>query len=855
MKIRLSQELVEKFPGIQAAVIVLNNIKNEKKLSNISQLMRGVTAQRKLEFKDEEKKKNIGIILQNGRVDEKMLQEVQLLESKVKKAGAGRELGNTNNLEGLLNYLSVKYLVPVFGYDLDEVEKDLEINLIKPKQGKHPDDFIFLPTSKHIVIWLIDIGSVEKDQFARLPAEFCKIIQKYCGGTLSNTQVINADVLEADLNYTSEKEKAYLETLQKEAAKPEPVFDEATGQQLPDFLADQGSSPKPQQLIPDLVKDLAKAALKEYLVAHNALKDELIDQLELHTPAEQNHGDYACNIAMKLAKEMQKSPQEIAESIIQLFPKNDLIDKAETAGPGFINIYLSQNFLQKELQNIISLKQNYGRLGIGQGQKVAIDYSSPNIAKPLGVHHLLSTVIGQTITNLLRFSGYKVFALNFPGDWGTQFGKLLYAYKTWGDRSVIEKDPLNELLKIYVKFHQEAEKDPTLEDRGREEFKKLEEGDNENLELWKWMNQISIRELERIYQKLDVHFDEYLGEYIYLESAREIVKEGKEKGVITEGENGAWVVRFENDKYPPYILQKSDGTTIYATRDLASIRDRIERLKAKTLLYVVDVAQTLHFNQLFETARKFGYTDINFRHVVFGRMLLPEGKMSTRKGEIILLDEVIKEAALRAQKLVDEKSKDLSLQEKEQLAQSMAVSAIKYNIISQNRETNITFDLDRMLSMEGNSAPYLEYTLARANSILRKSASQQLEKKTKPVIVKDQNQTDLFSLAEARIMDENISPANPEEKPFGAPAEQSLLHFLIKMPESVLAASENYKPNILATYLYDLARAFNNFYDKVSVLAAADEQLRASRLNLVEATAIALRNGLTVLGIAVLDKM
>lgn len=853
MKIHLSPDLISKIPGIRVAAIVLKNVKNERKSSNVSQLLRGVCAQRKLQLKNDEKKKEIMSVLNNGKVGEKLLPEVQLLESKIRRIANSRDIQHQNNIEGILNYLGVKYLVPVYGCDLDQTEKDITLELIKPKQGKHPDDFSFSPETRHIAVWLIDIGSMDKEQFSAQPKEFSKIIQKYCSGLEDNIFILDADSREADLGYTSEKEIAYKEEQLKKLQSAE---DPETG--LPGFLGPSAAAKiKPEPLLKEKIYDLLRRSAHEYLNTQQSYREELLDQLDIQTPNDPTHGDYACSIAMKLARELQKSPLEIAEAIIQLIPKNDLIDKAETAGPGFINIYVSPSFLIGQLDSIRSYGENYGRLTVGTDKVVAIEYSSPNIAKPLGVHHLLSTIIGQILTNLFRFAGYKVVALNWPGDWGTQFGKLVYAYKTWGNEEIVLKDPLNELLKLYVKFHDKAEKDPALEDKGREEFKKLEEGDEENLKLWSWMKEISIRELERIYQKLDVHFDEYLGEYMYLDRAREMIREGIEKGIITEGEKGAMVVKFEEDKYPPYIMQKGDGTTIYASRDLASIKDRVERLKASGLIYVVDVAQSLHFNQLFETARKFGFTSQEFKHVVFGRMQLPEGKMSTRKGEIILLDEVLKEATSRARTLVEEKSKDLLPEEKARIAEEMAVSAIKYHIISQNRETNITFDLDRMLSLEGNSAPYLEYTLARANSIIRKHGEETAAKKAPQLpLVKNDLQTDLFSITEAKLLEESL-PAkdSSSEKPFSNPAEIALIKLLPHFPEAIEHSVKEYKPNLAAAYLYELARAFNSFYDKVSVLSAGSPELKESRIKIVQAVAQVLRNGLNVLGMAVFEKM
>jgi arginyl-tRNA synthetase len=607
-----------------------------------------------------------------------------------------------------------------------------------------------------------------------------------------------------------------------------------------------------------LMTAIAEATAK-YLAAQNM--DAGTAEIELETPHDPAHGDYAANIAMKLGKMSGRNPREVAEGIIQNLPRLDYVEKTEIAGLGFINFHLSTAFLAGELDLINRLKNNFGRSAVGAGKKVLIEYSAPNIAKPLGVHHLLSTIIGQTLVDLFRFGGYEVIALNYPGDWGTQFGKLLYAYKTWGDEETVKKDPLNELLKLYVRFHDEAEKDVALEDKGREEFKKLEEGDAQNKELWRWMKDLSIQEIERLYKVLGVHFDEYLGEQMYLEKARTIIEEGKARGIITTGEKGALIVQFEDEKMPPYMLQKSDGTTLYSTRDIASIKDRIERWHPDELIYVVDVAQSLHFKQLFEVAHKFGFTGPQYKHVIFGRMQMPEGPMSTRKGDVILLDEVIKEAVAHAEKLIAEKSKDLTDSEKEFIAREMAVSAIKYNIISQNRETNITFSWEKMLALDGNSGPYLQYACARAHSILRKAkeAAKDATTAAKPVpkMIKESNQTDLFTMTEEAEDVGAKSPAPHEENavPFGNVAEKRLLRMLPRLPEYVELAIRDYKPNLLCNYLYDLARAFSAFYNEVPVLTAATEELKNSRLKIVQGVSNVLGNGLKVLGIAVFERM
>lgn len=860
-------------PGIQVGVLVLKNLKNQRKYTAVDQLLRGVCAQRKNELKNDTRNKQIQALFNAAREGNMVLPEAQLLESNIKKIGRAREINSPNNLYALIHYLGLKYLVPVFAYDLDTIGKDIHVDFIETKQGKRPEDIELSPETRHAVIWFINLGSQTKEDFTALPDEFINLIGKYCGGSDANIYILDADNTEADLDYESELEKELKEQASQNQEENTQNEQESIGQarsrtdnnesstsettpetEQPPFLKED--TPKKVSNEPATTKDQITQILER---AVNKLLNERPEnaapqlEMDVETPSDPTHGDYSSSIALKLSKTLQKAPHEIANLLIQKIEKPDSIEKIEIAGPGFINFYLSANYLMQALKSINSLKTKYGRLGIGHGTKTLVEYSSPNIAKPLGVHHLLSTIIGQTIANMFKFAGYDTVTLNWPGDWGTQFGKLIYAYKTWGSEEEVKKDPLNELLKLYVKFHEEEEKNPELVEKGREEFKKLEEGDDENGNIWEWFRDISIKELERIYQKLGVGFDEYLGERMYLEDAKEIIKEGVEKGIIREGEKGALIVKFENDMYPPSMLQKADGTTLYASRDLASLKDRIVRLKGDKIVYVVDVAQKLHLEQLFETARMFNWGDAEFKHVIFGRMQLPEGKMSTRKGDVILLDEVLKEALNRTKKIVAEKSRELSDEEKNHIAEKMAVSAIKYNIVSQNPETNITFDWDKMLSLEGNSGPYLEYSYARAKSILRKADE---ETEIKPASTTNDRQTDLFSLTKDVVATKSTGTAGENaEKPYSHQSEQRILHMLPRFPDVIEQAVKEYKPNLISNYLFDLARAFNSFYNEVHVLTAATEELKESRLKLVEAFAQVLQNGLTVLGIDTFERM
>jgi len=801
------------------------------------QLFRGAWAQKKSEWKNEDKYRQVGELIKKTQVDGRILPETQLLESTARKIKRGNPREEKNNLYALAHYLSIKYLVPLECKDLEQVEKDLQLDFITPTKGKKANDFEVTDQTQNAVFWLIDVGSHSKEDFPTLPDQFASVINKYCGSTDPSIFMLNCDNREVDLEYVSEKERQY--------KLDNPLINESGG----DLLASE--EPAPYKTNPAPAIKSIKEKLVDFMEAaakNIGIEDQYIkDQIEIETPATEAHGEYSSNIAMRLGKTLNRAPLELAQSLIQASPLPDFVDAIDTAGPGFINFHLSQNCLENRLEEILTQKGKFGRINIGEGQKVLVEYSSPNIAKPLGVHHLLSTILGQSLADLHRAAGYDVVSLNWLGDWGTQFGKLLYAYKNWGDEEIVKKDPLNELLKLYVHFHEEAEKDPALVDKGRAEFKKLEEGDQENLKLWEWMREVSVIAINRIYEKLGVKFDEYLGEKMYLEAAQKILKEGKTKGVFTEGEQGAIIVKFENDKYPPFMVQKADGTTLYSTRDLASIRDRIERHHPQKMLYVVDVAQKLHFQQLFETAHKLGIDGAELVHVSFGRMQMPEGKMSTRKGDVILLDEVIKEATQRTEKIVNEKGRELMDEEKKRIIDGMAIGAIKYNIFSQNRETNINFQWDKMLSLEGNSGPYLQYAYARAKSILRKAEESPVAPAQN---IKKDSQISLFSMEEARKAEEE-----KDVQPFQHPAEQELLRLLPRFPEKIELAVHDYKPSTVTTYLYEVARAFSTFYSEVHVLTTSKPDLRKSRLKLVRGAAQVLQSGLRLLGIDVFERM
>ena len=570
-------------------------------------------------------------------------------------------------------------------------------------------------------------------------------------------------------------------------------------------------------LIKSLISDAVQAAGFE-------LNEE---EIRLDQTKTLEHGHFSTNVAMILAGKLKQAPRQVAEGIVN-YLESEWIKKAEIAGPGFINLWIEQKFYTDEAASILKnldamLKDAFE----ASSQKTLVmDYSHPNIAKPMGVHHLLSTIIGDSIKKIYQRYGWKVVADNFIGDMGTQFGKLMYAIKEWGVMEAIEKDPIRELQKLYVRFHQEAEdsaQQEALEDAGRLEYLKFEQGEPEARKLWEKIRAWSLQEIQPIYDRLGVEFDVVHGESFYEDKMQPILEEGIEEGVIVEGEGGALIIPSDDPEGTPALLKKSDGATLYATRDLARIKYWEETWHPQLMMVVVDQAQSFHFEQVFFAAQKLKLTEARNVHVDFGRMQFKDGKMSTRKGNIILLTEVLDEAEERAKALVAEKGMDLSEEEAEILAKDMGINSIKYNILSQNRTTNITFDWDKMLSFEGNSAPYLMYTIARAKSILRKAE-----------VTTEACQKFTFA---------------PE-----LDVEMQLMIQLLMYPDAIRRAAEDFKPNHIANYLYQLASDFNSFYNGNSILKA-DETLRNSRLLMTAAVIRVMEDGFGLLGMRSLERM
>lgn len=546
-----------------------------------------------------------------------------------------------------------------------------------------------------------------------------------------------------------------------------------------------------------------------------------IEKKDLQNSTKKEFGDFQTNFAMVNSKKIGKNPREIAKELVEQFDGKGIIKKIELAGPGFINIYVSDEKLNEEITRFGSEKFEYG---IDTSRIVAIDYSSPNIAKRMHVGHLRSTIIGDALKKIYEEIGFKVYGDNHIGDWGTQFGKLIVAYNKWLNKEAYEKNAIEELERLYVLFSTESKKDPSLEEEAREELRKVQIGDPVNLALWKEFITYSMKEYQKVYDRLDIHFELVNGESFYNEMMPKVLDDLRQKGLAKE-DDGALVVFFDENKLPPCIVQKKDGSFLYSTSDLATIKYRKEKLNVDIALYVVDERQAGHFKQVFEISRLLGgLYEYEKHHTQFGIMRFGNGMIfSSRGGNVIRLTDLLDQAKEEVKKVVDEKNPNLSEEERNKISEAVGVCAIKYFDLSQNRTSPILFEWDKVLSFEGNTGPYLQYTYVRIKSILNK------------VDKIDEN---------AKVLVESSTEA-----------ERDLVSTILKLPTAVIKAYETKKPNVIADYVYDLAKKFNSFYNNEKILTASSEELRNSRILLSEKVGEALKKSLALLGIKTVDKM
>ncbi|WP_096153243.1 MULTISPECIES: arginine--tRNA ligase [Bacillus] len=553
-------------------------------------------------------------------------------------------------------------------------------------------------------------------------------------------------------------------------------------------------------------------------VIHEQVKDTLslveIEKLIEH-PKYAHLGDLAFP-AFILSKTLRKSPVVIAKELADKI-KHDVFEKVVAEGP-YVNVYLKKELVSiGVLDSVLTEGNTYGSLTFGNSETITIDLSSPNIAKPFSMGHLRSTVIGNALANLAEKCGFKTVRINHLGDWGTQFGKLIVAYQLWGNEQQVRSNPIKELLSLYVKFHEEALGNKQLEDEARSWFKKLEDGNEEALSLWKWFHDESLKEFKKIYKLLNIRFDSFNGEAFYNDKMGETLELLKEKGLL-ETSDGAEIVSLEEYNLPPCLIKKSDGATLYATRDLTAALYRQKEYGFSKALYVVGHEQSLHFQQVFKTLGKMGFAWSNeMTHIPFGFILKDGKKMSTRKGKVVLLEEVLKEAIDLAKKNIESKNPNLASRNK--VAKQVGVGAVIYHDLKNDRLNNIEFSLEEMLTFEGNTGPYVQYSNARAFSILRKA------------------------------------PTTADEKLTGLSDEYSwsVIKLLMKFPLVVEKSFANYDPSQITKYLFELSQEFNKFYSHVKVLEEGPKL--SSKLALVKAVTIVLQEGLHLLGMEAPEEM
>ena len=543
---------------------------------------------------------------------------------------------------------------------------------------------------------------------------------------------------------------------------------------------------------------------------------------ELTLASDPRFGDYQTNAALILGKQRNENPRVLAEKIVAHFVTDDLCEPPAVAGAGFINFTLRPAAVAEKTMEV--LRDN--RLGVAEAkstQRIVIDFGSPNVAKPMHVGHIRSTVLGDALARIAQFLGHEVIRDNHIGDWGTQFGMVIYGWKNLLDRQALQRNPLAEIVRIYKETNERAARDPEVREACRQELIKLQAGDKENLDIWNECVAFSMQDFERVYKLLDIHYDIQCGESFYHDRLSGVVERLLESG-IAEISEGAVVVFFRKNSEladKPLITRKRDGGFNYATTDLATIDYRMNDLKADAVWYVVGAPQILHFKQIFEIARREGYT-AELRHITFGSILGEDRKlMKTRSGENVPLRELLEEACKRARKIIEEKNPQLSDDEKSDIAQKIGIGAVKYADLSQYRMTDYVFSWDKMLSLQGNTAPYLQNAYVRIRSIFRKAGE---------------------------------SAPRIDELVLADSAEINLAKRLCQFAETVPQVLNDFRPNILANYLFEAANSFHTFYEACPVLKS-EEPTRSSRLALCDLTARVLKHGLGLLGIQVPEKM
>ena len=552
-------------------------------------------------------------------------------------------------------------------------------------------------------------------------------------------------------------------------------------------------------------------------------KEEIRSMIE--TPADSKMGDYAFP-CFKLAKILRKAPPMIAKGIAEAIGDDAMFEKVEQVN-AYVNMFLKKDAFAKEVvSEVVAAGDDYGKCSLGEGKTVIVEYSSPNIAKPFHIGHIRSTVIGASIAKIYDNLGFKVVRINHLGDYGTQFGKMIVAYRRWGNKQDVIDAPIKTLLSYYTKFHVEAENDPTLEDEARATFTKLENGEPEEQALWQWFRDESLKEFSRVYDMLGITYDSYAGESFYSDKMPRFVKELEEKGLLEE-DNGAQLVRLDDYGLTPALITKSDGSTLYITRDIAAAVYRKETYDFYKNIYVVASQQNLHFQQWIQILELMGYDWArSCIHVPFGLVSLEDGTMSTREGRVVFLEDVLNGAVDKTREIIKEKNPDADAETVEDIAKAVGIGAVVFNELSNYRIKDYVFSWEHVLNFEGETGPYVQYTHARACSILRNAGD------------------DIVAKAKAGFDAKYLTGESAHE----------LSKLLYELPEVIVEAGEKYEPSIVTRHIVDIAQAFNKFYHDEHILVDNEDE-KIAKVAMVLAAKSAIRNGLDLLCMKAPEKM
>lgn len=552
-------------------------------------------------------------------------------------------------------------------------------------------------------------------------------------------------------------------------------------------------------------------------------KEEIMGMIEV--PADEKMGDYAFP-CFKLAKVLRKAPPLIAKDVAEKIAENEIFEKVESVN-AYVNMYISRaNFVDGVVREVTAAGDNFGHSKLGEGKKVIVEFSSPNIAKPFHIGHIRSTVIGNSLYKIYDCLGYDTVRINHLGDYGTQFGKMISAYRRWGNKEDVEREPIKTLLEYYTKFHVEAEEHPELEQEARDIFAKLEKGEPEEVELWQWFRDESLKEFTKVYNMLDIEFDSYAGESFYSDKMPRIIDELNAQGLLEES-RGAQIVDLTEYNLTPAPIIKSDGSTLYITRDIAAAVYRKEHYNFDKNIYVVASQQNLHFQQWFKIVELLGYDWAkDCVHVPFGMVSLKDGTMSTRKGRVVFLEDVLNKAVDKTREIIEEKG--VATENIDETAKQVGIGAVVFNELSNNRIKDYVFDWDKVLNFEGETGPYVQYTHARACSVLRKAGEE--------VVSKAKN---------LEGFDSSVLTSD---------SAYELAKLIYKLPDVIVESADKYEPSVVTRHIVDIAQAFNRFYQHERILVDDENEL-LSKLALVISAKAAIKNGLALLGMHAPEKM